>query len=612
MQIRHIFYLLFLVSCTSHNTKLEQALSLAGNNRHELEKVLTHYSHSPHDTLKLQAAQYLIENMPGHYTLEGELINQYREKIYTENNACYFSKRVLEIVMTHMKDIQKVSCKQEDVQHIKADFLIHHIDRSFEKLEEYSWLQDIPFELFLEHILPYRMGHERIEPWIDSLEITPQSLEISKYSEDFKYSLENIAPKLQLEKSNKAVSNKLIYEIFGQYIYSDCRFITLSNNFRLQSISIPGAIDYIPYYANRNGYHYWNITMSPETRNTTIPMALERKSSKIYRRTYSRQLTLTPKKDEYVPEFFQDPFYKDVSNEYMHTANIHISPYHTSKEAPNYAYLSVFCNLKWQPIAISEFTPNGTDFKDMGKNLVYLPVYYPKKEMTPFHYPFILNLKGEVKYLIPDTLTRQNLRLYRKYPLFNAIYNYNKQLESAIIELSQTPDFKSPDTVRVISNVTGTFCECLLDNNKQYRHCRIKIPMEHTFAEIVFFDQDNHPLHVQTDPIFKIGFDNNPLTNINKQHHTPGIVADFLHPVQLSKIIILPRSDGNGIYPGEEYELLYHDLKGWQSLGRQITTDYYLDYNNVPRGALYWLHNRTKGVEERIFTVDEKGEIRFY
>lgn len=613
----NIYYLYFIlgllfISCTTQDTQLEQALSLAGNNRHELEHVITHYSHSAKDSLKLRAARFLIKNMPGHYTLEGDIINEYREKIYADSNACYFSKRALEISITHMKSIQQVSRKQEDVQHVKAAFLIRHIDRSFERLEQHSWLQDIPFNLFLEYILPYRMGHERIDLWIDSLEISPISLVKLKHLDNLKYTIENISNNLQLKNSDKLISNDLIYQLCKNYIYNDCRFQAIYDNFRSRAIAIPSVIDCIPYYANRNGYHYWNTVKSPETKNTNILGAFERKSSKIYRRTYSRQFTLTQKEGEYIPEFFQDPFYKDVSNEYMHTTNIHVHLHHPLKKERRYAYLSVFNSLQWQPIAIGELTSTGADFKDMGKKLVYLPVYYPKRQMTPLHYPFILNLNEEIKYLIPDTLAKQNLRLYRKYPLSNAIYNYNKQLETTIIELSETPDFKSPDTLRVTSNIAGTYCECILDNKKLYRHSRIEIPMGCACAEIIFLDSNNHPIPVQIDSTFIVGFDGNPLSNINRRQNTPDILVAFPHPVHLSKIIVLPRSDGNGIYPGDEYELFYHDLEGWQSLGRQIATDYHLDYDNVPRGALYWLHNRTKGVEERIFTVNEKGEIRFW
>lgn len=40
-------------------------MALAGDNQGELEKVLEHYAGEP---MKLEAARFLIENMPGHYS----------------------------------------------------------------------------------------------------------------------------------------------------------------------------------------------------------------------------------------------------------------------------------------------------------------------------------------------------------------------------------------------------------------------------------------------------------------------------------------------------------------------------------------------------------------
>ena len=45
---------------------MEQTLSQAGKNRSELEKVLRHYREHPEDSLKYQAACFLIDNMKWH------------------------------------------------------------------------------------------------------------------------------------------------------------------------------------------------------------------------------------------------------------------------------------------------------------------------------------------------------------------------------------------------------------------------------------------------------------------------------------------------------------------------------------------------------------------
>ena len=64
--------LCILAACTK--TPLEQALIQAGKNRKELEKVLEYYQN---DSLKLRAAQFLIENMPYHYSYQGEELKKY-------------------------------------------------------------------------------------------------------------------------------------------------------------------------------------------------------------------------------------------------------------------------------------------------------------------------------------------------------------------------------------------------------------------------------------------------------------------------------------------------------------------------------------------------------
>ena len=54
-----------LCACRPQDEALERALRLAKDNRPELEKVLAHYEG---DSLKLEAAKFLIRHMPGHYS----------------------------------------------------------------------------------------------------------------------------------------------------------------------------------------------------------------------------------------------------------------------------------------------------------------------------------------------------------------------------------------------------------------------------------------------------------------------------------------------------------------------------------------------------------------
>lgn len=56
---------------------LDVALSQAGENRVELEKVLYRYQSNPSDSLKYRAARFLIENMPSYTYYKGKLLEQY-------------------------------------------------------------------------------------------------------------------------------------------------------------------------------------------------------------------------------------------------------------------------------------------------------------------------------------------------------------------------------------------------------------------------------------------------------------------------------------------------------------------------------------------------------
>ncbi|WP_065218577.1 MULTISPECIES: hypothetical protein [Butyricimonas] len=149
---------LYIVGCSS--SSLEKALKLSGNNRQELEKVLDHFS-SKGEHLKLKAAQYLIKNMPGHYTFEGEALNNYYN--YIDSNfskySCYY-RYYLKIIPLLNSEITARLSRKDDILNISSDFLIAYINNVFKQRERTPWLLEMKFEDFCEYVLPYRIGNE--------------------------------------------------------------------------------------------------------------------------------------------------------------------------------------------------------------------------------------------------------------------------------------------------------------------------------------------------------------------------------------------------------------------------------------------------------------------
>ena len=84
---------------------------------------------------------------------------------------------------------------------------------------------------------------------------------------------------------------------------------------------------------------------------------------------------------------------------------------------------------------------------------------------------------------------------------------------------------------------------------------------------------------------------------------------DVGSPVEIKEIRYIGRNDDNGIRRGDHYELFYFSEEGWKSLGMQIGEDNCLIYHNVPKGALFWLRNLTRGIEERIFTFENGKQV---
>ena len=58
--------ILVFAACSDKEKQLREALEFAGDNRPQLEAVLEHYRTVDNDPLKLDAAKYLIANMPAH------------------------------------------------------------------------------------------------------------------------------------------------------------------------------------------------------------------------------------------------------------------------------------------------------------------------------------------------------------------------------------------------------------------------------------------------------------------------------------------------------------------------------------------------------------------
>ena len=189
------------------------------------------------------------------------------------------------------------------------------------------------------------------------------------------------------------------------------------------------------------------------------------------------------------------------------------------------------------------------------------------------------------------------------------------------IQCSDYPDFKDALTLYTIDHTDIPY---LINVNtlRSYRYWRYLSPDGSwgSISEISFYDAlgNNITGHGIANPeagqdAIDRAYDGNLLSNFEiNQPDGNWIGMDMGKPIEVSYISVSPRSDDNDICPDNEYELFYFDGKCWCSLGYEKAKGNSLYYDNIPVDALLWLHNYTRGNNERPFIIGGNGEIEWW
>lgn len=265
-QFLFLLILVYLFSgCRKNPVLLEEVLAYSGANQPELEKVIAHYARNPEDSLKLRAAVFLIENMPGHYAMEGQVLEDYWAKLDTTPGVHYHVKKMMQTVPYHYPNYRKRMQVCEDVKSIRADYLISRIDQAFAQWKDRPWLKEIDYETFRDYLLPYRVENEPLDYWRDSVGIFRKRLdECLEWYDNSWWNMQKLAG--FFFSFNNNLARPVIDSAFRDYSY-DCVTTSMTELFAMRIIGIPAAIDFTPGFANHNGRHYWMMPIDNRINN---------------------------------------------------------------------------------------------------------------------------------------------------------------------------------------------------------------------------------------------------------------------------------------------------------------------------------------------------------
>lgn len=642
------FVAIFFNSCNKKNVDvppiIADILTESGNNKGELEKLITHYKILG-DSLKLRAAYFLIENLRGKYSIipvnnsisfRNALFSMQIKDTIGWDPALSKVSFYLDSVSKNKSHLKYI--KVEDINVITSDYLIENIDLAFKAWKRFKYASYYNFDDFCEYVLPYRLQNEPLCRW-RKVAYEKNAHYLDSLSDPKLIALE-IVRNFPI-KYNVGISKypyPLSYTDIDKLSVGTCEHLSSYLTFSLRGIGIPSATDFIPAWANRSSNHFWNVIIDTTKLSTDIGFnhlgvnQISYKISKIYRLSFASQIDENRNWDYNHSGEFKNQNCRDVTSEYLMPQSDIVIRNLGKFESKNVS-LCTFNNKRWVPVAQSKIKnksvffnrigrgiPFGSnkilEYEHEGKGIVYLPFINNGFQQTAPTNPFILNENGRIQILNPNFEKRITVKLYRKYPLYKEISKYSEEIVGGSFELSNDKDFINKKRVFTITKTPKTnVYEVFIDNKNSYRYARYVAPdnVKLNIGEISFFYQDKNLegeyIGSDINQRTMFAFDHN-IESFYYSNNSKGgwIGLDFILPRIVDKIVFSPRNDNNDVFCGDTYELFYWN-KRWKSLGKTKAKSYPLIFNNVPDNALLLLHNHSRGKEERIFTYENGRQI---
>lgn len=666
---RTIHYLMTLfcwvAACNNPQTipldLLEVNLRKAGKNRVELEKVLTHFSIHPQDSLKYQAAVLLISNMDNFYDFSGEWPTHF-DALFYDRVGILNNDGIRRLRDSIENEIGKPGNKNieilPDLKHLSSSYLIDNIEAAYTSWQEAPWSASVSFEAFINYILPYKSSIEHTENWRTGLK--------KKYD---RFLLDPGLPKTMTDICCAIIDDQQSwFHWTGRLGYfpgvlsisqilrakkGSCNEMANLGAYGGRALGLPIAIDYTPQYGNDNDAHRWNALILSDSSSQhfeggearpgdmALTEQLEQKFAKVYRHqlvwnrsSFAAEANRRGLYD--IPAYLTDPRIKDVTALYTSVSDVRLSIEGNTGEP---LYLCVFKNRTWVAIEGGFVTNNSVTFKSMGRGLVYLPMMYSRGSYEAAGDPVLLSADGKLIILQMNQETRHKLRVERKYPFKRRwAHNMISDMNGARFEGSLDPSFQNPVLLHQVQappqqywphlindlefkDRTGyEFCwtEVQLNSPVHVQYLRMIVDRAQPFrvGEIEFYSE--HMLQPLTGvpmgnvPEPRYAFDGPGGRSIKLRRDTTrrlwaGIQLE--HKKTIDRIRFIPDPDRNAVTEGKTYELYYWDHK-WVSAGTQQGEGYPLQYEHVPSGGLYWLNcTDCDSDEERIFTYENGKQV---
>lgn len=433
-----VFLLINLTCFNSHAQRnstvsdVNAVLLNAGENKSELEEVLNYFKNK-NDTVGLKSAEFLISNMDIHQAVNYYWVDSSGCKIdFNEFSYQNFKESVTSFrqIVEKKGQLTPVPFNSEDIKTIDAKYLINNIEVAIKSWKN-SKIKNIPFQIFCEYILPYRVTIEPIQKWRENYQEEYKWITDSLFSLDLKtvMGLAQIDYKTSfLFTWNKESRDEPLPRLGAKHLIfrkkGACEDVAAMVAFIFRSQGIPTAYDYIPLWGTSSGKHFLNTVFDADMNavkfDITLPGSpvdhtLPREPAKVIRTTYSKQKSSLAFQDSIAnipPGFMQTQNYIDVTAEYWDTRDAYSKLYQTEIDN-QVVYACMFSDAKWQPIWWGRSIGKNVVFKDMPKGTAILPAFFKGGNLEPAGDVRINGFNNELE-LKPDYGNLRNIIIEEK------------------------------------------------------------------------------------------------------------------------------------------------------------------------------------------------------
>jgi hypothetical protein len=425
---------------------LDDVLDSAGSNRSELETVLNHYRSVDPNPDKLRAAEFLIENMPAHYSYAGNEIYQYYDyaaRILANKELTPEQQRDSLLAITDQKYRGLPNHTIPDAQVIKADYLIDNIDKSYTQWTTCPWASQVSFDEYLEWMLPYKaIELQELDHWRDTL-LTHFGTGLEHpIKNDVEYNTTLGVADMIRNDANNRLHRYGLYTRAGlpllsahlqvNQTYGDIPDYALTAVLAFRSAGISAVLDETPVGSRYTAATKWFVILSDKGDELASEWDLStqigwgffpyERGPKVYRNTYAINKVRQKYKEQAKYQYPFDLGKKDITSKYFLTSDLSIPIDKAVRKylKDKYVYIASAVRSEEQPWQIVDFgvlKHGKAIFHDMGREVLYQLQGYDGEGLIPISKPFILHKDCSIEYIDSDTLSSEYLNKWKNNAL---------------------------------------------------------------------------------------------------------------------------------------------------------------------------------------------------